>query len=700
MIRGGLLAAAVVLFGFSSWSYVTIWDRTLTIIVGGTLQAGTTMMAVFLIALALGAFLVAGVADWLRRPILVLAGIIAGASVAAYLSMHFVPAASLLYLRLTPLLARPGLSQVPVILTTTAVALPACLLLGAALPLLPLIAGSRGRAMAGTIGFLALGALFAELSMQLAVVPAFGLRRSLCLAAAVGLLSIVLLIRDESFQKPGLRATVRFSILVMMVVLGLFPATWDPRLVAAGLYRYGARSLERFGSAGEYAAARRGVDLVYYKEGSESCVTIERTMQQSPGMPAAEALALTVDGKIEATTGVDIRTQVLQGQIPILVHGPTDNVLLVDLLDGVTAGAILRHPIKSLTVVEKEPVMFEAAAQFEDYNNAPLGDERLVRVVDTARARLLADETRYDVIILSTLEPWLPHGASLLTSEGYALVRSRLRPGGIAAQRVQLAATTDEALRSVLRTFARSFASVLVLQVSQEDLLLLGAADDLALDVGWFRNVIGSNAGVAGDLRRVLVLGPSELLLTFRLGGTALRDAMGEGPANDDDRNAVEFASARRLEVHQNFKVVGDIEGAWTGIIPFLKNYGALPQERADFLYNLAKSYLGMAADPVRARELAQELNGLARPGMARWVNGECDLQMADVDGALSEWRAVLDLDPGNLDALFSLGTYYLDNRDFWKADSGRVSTSLNGSWRSIFDFSSFRSIVAIMVFS
>ena len=125
---------------------------------------------------------------------------------------------------------------------------------------------------------------------------------------AYGLLSIVLLIRDESFQKPGLRATVRFSILVMMVVLGLFPATWDPRLVAAGLYRYGARSLERFGSAGEYAAARRGVDLVYYKEGSESCVTIERTMQQSPGMPAAEALALTVDGKIEATTGVDIRT--------------------------------------------------------------------------------------------------------------------------------------------------------------------------------------------------------------------------------------------------------------------------------------------------------------------------------------------------------------------------------------------------------
>lgn len=54
---------------------------------------------------------------------------------------------------------------------------------------------------------------------------------------------------------------------------------------------------------------------------------------------------------------------------------------------------------------------------------------------------------------------------------------------------------------------------------------------------------------------------------------------------------------------------------------------------------------------------------------MARWVRGECNLQMANVDGALEEWKAVLDLDPGGLDALFSLGTYYLDNHEYGRAE-------------------------------
>jgi tetratricopeptide (TPR) repeat protein len=53
----------------------------------------------------------------------------------------------------------------------------------------------------------------------------------------------------------------------------------------------------------------------------------------------------------------------------------------------------------------------------------------------------------------------------------------------------------------------------------------------------------------------------------------------------------------------------------------------------------------------------------------ARWVMGEALMQQADIDGALGEWRGVLDLDPGNLDALFSLGTYFMDSRDYWKAE-------------------------------
>jgi tetratricopeptide (TPR) repeat protein len=668
VMTGGFMAAAVALFGFTAWAYLVVWDRVLGLIAGATLQAGAAVLVVLLLGLALGTFAVAGIADRRPRPIALLTVLLVASSAAAYGSMFLVPAASLLYLRLTPLLARPGLAQAPALLTAATLMLPACILLGAALPLLPIVVQGKGRARAGALAFLGLGALAADAATGLLFVPAFGLRRTLCLAAAIGLLSAVLFVSVARFGRPAVRNTIALSLLGMMLVIGGFPASWDPRLVASGLYRYGARSLERYGNTEEYLSVRRGIEVAFYKEGRDASVVVERTVQRSPGLGVNETLSLTVDGKVEATSGQDIRTQVLQGHIPVLLHGPTNSVLLVDFLNGVTAGSILRHPVKSLRVIEREPVLFEAAVRFSDYNHRPFDDERMVRIVDGARARLLADSATYDVIILSSLEPWLPHNASLLTSEGYALVRSRLSQGGLVAQRIQLAATGEGSLRAILRTFARAFESVLVFQLSREDLLLVGSAEPLAIDVGWLRNVIGSSPGVADDLKRVLVFGPNEVLLTFRLGGEALRGLAGPGPLNDDDTSPVEFASAAQLTVHQNGTLLAEIDAAWAGLVPFLKNFGALPQERADFLYNLAKSYLGFAADPVRARDLAGELDGLGRPGMARWVRGEVNLQMAKVDGALEEWKAVLDLDPGSLDALFSLGTYYLDNHEYARA--------------------------------
>ncbi|MBI1950719.1 MAG: hypothetical protein HYS34_05065, partial [Acidobacteria bacterium] len=103
-------------------------------------------------------------------------------------------------------------------------------------------------------------------------------------------------------------------------------------------------------------------------------------------------------------------------------------------------------------------------------------------------------------------------------------------------------------------------------------------------------------------------------------------------------------------------------------ILPHLTNYGASSDEKSEFLYNLAKSYLGIAGDPVRARDIARELAALGRTAKAGWVMGESLMQESDVDGALGEWHGVLDLDPGSLDALFSLGTFYMDSRDYWKA--------------------------------
>lgn len=666
----GALAAAVALFGFTVWGYLVAWERTLVFTLGGTLQAKALVGATFLIGLSVGAVLAAGLADRLPRPASVLAALFVASSLVAYGAMYLVPTISLLYLRLTPFLARPGLALVPPLAAAAFLMLPACVLLGAALPFLARLAVSRGITVARASVFLGIGIVAAEVALPLLVIPQFGLRRAVTLQAAVGVFAAIVLLNLVPFRAPAMRATAALVLLGLMVALGGFPASWDPRLVAAGLYRYGARSLARFGSARDYQAARRGVAVVFYREGSEASVMVE----SSPRPPGAQAqggeiLALTIDGKVEAVTGPDLRTQILQGHIPLLAHGPAEDVLLVDFLNGVTAASVLRHPVKSLTVIEREAAVLEAASVFAASSETPLDDERISVVADTARSRLLVDPKTYDVIIVAGMEPWLPHSAALLTTEGYGVMKERLRPGGILAQRVQLSATSEPALRAVLRTFARVFEGVMLFQISQEDLLVLGSAGPIRLDVGWLRNVIGSGGSVAEDLRRALVFSPTQILQAFRLDGAGLRRLLADGPLNDDDPGPVEAASVRELRVHQNGALLVSIDAAWSPILPLLSNYGALPREKADFLYDLAKSYLGFAEDAMRARDLAGDLAGMGEAARARWVAGECLFQQGDVDGALGEWRALLDLDPDNLDGLFSLGTYHLDTRDYWNAE-------------------------------
>ncbi|HKN47885.1 MAG TPA: hypothetical protein VJ144_07940, partial [Candidatus Polarisedimenticolia bacterium] len=192
VIAGGTLASANILVGFSAWATLLAWSRALTFLAGGTLEAKATIAAVFLVGLAVGAFLMGGLAERPDRLLALLTLVLSASAVVAHASMYLVPSAATFFLRLTPLLDRPGLAFLPTALTAALVMLPTCLLLGGALPLLPLAARARGRPMAGTIGFLALGVLLADLIVGLLVVPAFGLRRTVSLAGAVGLLAAIL----------------------------------------------------------------------------------------------------------------------------------------------------------------------------------------------------------------------------------------------------------------------------------------------------------------------------------------------------------------------------------------------------------------------------------------------------------------------------------------------------------------------------
>jgi tetratricopeptide (TPR) repeat protein len=520
-------------------------------------------------------------------------------------------------------------------------------------------------------GSCALGAAFGALVSTAALVPGFGLRRTLGLAGAAAILAAIARLHDVPFARPALRGSLTLAGLVIVVLVGGFPASWDPRVVAGGLYRYAAA---HEGSRQQSAAAwlderRHGVPPLFYREGDDATVMVENSVQQSPGTAEVETETLTVDGRAVANTGVDVRSQVLSGEIPLLLHGPADNALLVDFTLGVTAGSMLRHPIRSLTVVEREAAIVEPAGLFGALANNPVGDSRLRLIEDDARAHLEADAARYDVIVVAATDPWLAHTAELITREGYGRLKSRLKDGGVVAQRLSLGAASEPVLRSWMRTFQEVFPATLVFQTSPDDLLLVGSDKPLALRPSWVQNVTGSNAAVAEDLQRVTVLGPDEIVLMLRLGADGLRRVLASAPVDDDDHQALRVLASRDLTVQRNAPLVQSLDEAWSGFGGLLDEVGPTPQAKAAYLYRAAKSYLGLASDPARALDLAKDLEALGAHNEAHWVRGEALLERRDIDGALGEWRQVLASDPDNLDALFSLGMYEFDAHDFFDAE-------------------------------
>jgi tetratricopeptide (TPR) repeat protein len=498
-----------------------------------------------------------------------------------------------------------------------------------------------------------------------------GLRRGLALASALGLFALLPLLARVPFAKPAMKGSVSLGILVAMVLVGGFPASWDPRVTAGGVYRYAVGAAVRFDDPNGWLAARlRGAPPEFYREGRHATVTVEHTVQKVMA-PAIEAETLVIDGRAVGNTGIDARSQILAGEIPMLLHGPADGALVIDFSLGLTAGSVLRHPVRAVTVIEREPAVIEAAPIFAALANNPGGDPRLRIVHDDPLARLRGDRTTYDVIVLTGTDPWLPHLAGLITDEGYALLRSRIPEKGVVAQRFSLGAVPDPLLTAWMRGFLKAFPSVLVFQTSPDDLLLVGSPSALRLDPEAIRKTVAGNAAIADDLSRATVIGPDELVLTARLDSEGLRKVLGDGPSNPDDLRAVTVAAASDLQVQRGSRLPERIDGAWAGLEGLLTpaEDPATRKARADLLYRVAKSYLGLAGDPTRALSVAKDLQGLGEMARARWVTGEAYLQQRDVDGALKEWEAVLALEPDNLDALFSLGMFHFDSRDYFDAE-------------------------------
>jgi spermidine synthase len=306
--------------------------------------------------------------------------------------------------------------------------------------------------------------------------------------------------------------------------------------------------------------ARPGREILYYRDGPSATVAVERS---------ASFVSLLVNGKADASTApADMPTQLMLGHLPLLLHAEPRAILVIGLGSGITAGAVARHPVQRLDVVEIEPAVIEASRFFREEHGDVLTDPRVRVVVGDARNFLLTTEARYDVITSEPSNPWIGGIASLFSLEFFELARRHLQPGGIMLQWIHAYGLLSEDLRMVVETFRTVFPAVSIWQVSPGDFLLLGRVDPAPLDLSLVKARYQTNRAVRRDLERIGLRGWSGLLGYFVLGPEDTARYARGAAVNTDDQLALEFSAPRALYLDTHAENGRELRGFRTTDFP------------------------------------------------------------------------------------------------------------------------------------
>jgi len=612
-----LTVAALGISGAISMIYEVAWTRALALIMGSSTYAFSAMLVAFLLGIAGGSALFSWM--WSRRDITpaTFAGIqigVAASTAAVVVLFERVP--ELFVLGLAWSLAPPFV-QVLQLAVSVACLLPAALFIGATFPCAVAVAGrgaaSVGRDVGRVFAVNTLGAIAGALVGGLVLVPAFGVQTALEIGIGGNLALAAVLFLGAARPVP-VRAWIGAGAALLAGSATFQLAPWDPRVMTSGPGIYASWHYISAAARGNLAATLRSRDLLFYRDGLSSTVSVDRV---------GDNVLLRVNGKVDASSTGDMPTQLMLGHLPMLVHPDPRRVLVIGLGGGITAAAVTRYPVERLDIVEIEPAVVEASRFLSHVNGDVLGDPRVRLVIADARNFLLTTSERYDVIISEPSNPWISGIAPLFTVEFFELARRRLRPGGIMTQWTHAYGLVPADLRMIVRTFQKVFPAASVWQPLFHDLLLLGRTATGPIDLRRLAARYEASGGVQRDLARCSVGGWPGLFGLLALGeGDTVRYAAG-GMIHTDDELQLEFSAPRTIYLDTGSDNDGLLRQYRSTEFPDLTGV-----ERAELDTVQGRYWLGQAS--ARRRAMAE---------------------------AVAHYRRALDGDPTHVPSLLGLST-------------------------------------------
>ncbi len=436
------------LSGAVALGYQVAWNRTLSMLLGTTSYAFTTILATFLLGIAIGSYAYRHLDQRLSpRTLYVLLQLVLAVSVlVANILMERLP---FLYLSLhRELLDTWGGVQVLRFLLAALVMLVPTIAMGMMFPTVCAALGANTRSPSKAVGRVfgvnTMGAMIGAALAGVVLVPGMGMQGTVTLGAVISFAIGLAILMSHPEWTPGLRLRWAIPTTFVAALSLLLNQPWSPRLMSSGVYlyanqyydssrNYNLMALERedVSQAKQslvWEAAMRKFEMVYYEMGPVATVAV---------MDSAEGKrSLMINGKVDASAGGsgDMPTQTLLASLPMILHPNPERVFVVGLGSGITSGTALLHDPETLITAEISPAVVRAASFFERYNHGVLHDARSTVVARDARSFLISEKEPFDLIISQPSNPWIKGESSLLSLEWYEQVEQSLSANGMLAQ--------------------------------------------------------------------------------------------------------------------------------------------------------------------------------------------------------------------------------------------------------------------------
>ncbi|HJR61287.1 MAG TPA: fused MFS/spermidine synthase [Vicinamibacterales bacterium] len=500
------------LSGFVSLALEVIWFRVLVLLVRPTVYGFAMMLAVLLLGIGGGSYLVTPLLKRQRSWILVLAVLELLLAVVAMLSIQLLVYHPAVFRWAAPIIARVfpeylAFSMVASFLTI----LPAALLLGMAFPIgLRVWTGARedtsdraGRRLGVFYSLNLTGSILGSLAAGFLLLPWLGSRTSLVVITAIALGSgLVLLALADARRRTRVALGAAFAALF---VAGASLIT-DPFDLFLKL-RYPRHT------------------VLWRAEGVQATVSVNR----EPG----GLLVMTLEGNHQAGDApgmVDTHRRI--GHLPMVIHPEARDALVIGLGGGATAGAVALHQGVEVDVVELSEAVVRGAQYFAHVNHDILSRPNVRLLVDDGRNHLLLTKKKYDVITADLILPIHAGSGNLYSVEYFTLVKNALKDEGVALQWVW---GTEAEYKTIMRTFLSVFPHA---TVWWDGSLMIGSKKPLILrrsDFDW------KLEGRAEALREVGITSFEQLLRAYVAGPDEMRAFVGAGPVLTDDLPLVEY---------------------------------------------------------------------------------------------------------------------------------------------------------------